>query len=111
MFSILIYDKDKDYWVIARDSFGIKPLYIFDNSKKTIISSEPAAIAKISKSSLSENSIKEWKMIRRPIPGKSYFENIDEILPGSIIDSNNQESFFWQWNQKMIVLIKIYSMK
>ena len=40
MFSIVIYDKYKKQCFIARDRFGIKPLYYFKNKNFLICSSE-----------------------------------------------------------------------
>ena len=40
MFSFCIYDKSKKEFFIARDAFGIKPLFYYFNQKQFIISSE-----------------------------------------------------------------------
>ena len=94
MFSIFIMDLVTSDWVIARDRFGIKPLYIFKNSSLQIVGSEPAGIADLSNSSPCELSIEEWKIVRRPIPGKSFFKNVEEVLPGEVIQSNGNRYKF-----------------
>lgn len=44
MFSICFYDMEKDTIVLARDRFGIKPLYIFQDQDAVLFSSEINAI-------------------------------------------------------------------
>jgi asparagine synthase (glutamine-hydrolysing) len=44
MFSFVIYDRDKKKAVLARDHFGIKPLYYFHDDEKIIVASEIKAI-------------------------------------------------------------------
>lgn len=46
MFSIIIYDKRTDTLFAARDHIGIKPLYIFQSNKETIMCSEIKAFPK-----------------------------------------------------------------
>ncbi|MBT8195621.1 MAG: asparagine synthetase B, partial [Bacteroidia bacterium] len=43
-FSLAIYDKDKNHLFIARDRFGIKPLYWYSDSTQFIFASELKAI-------------------------------------------------------------------
>ena len=40
MFSFAIYDKTKKELILSRDSFGIKPLYFFQDNNNFIFSSE-----------------------------------------------------------------------
>ena len=97
MFALVIYDKHTCKWIAARDAFGIKPLFILKSTENVILSSEASAIAIITKAEVSEQSIDEWRLIRRPIPGKTFFEGIDELLPGSIVDSEGYVTNHWHW--------------
>lgn len=99
MFSLVIYDTKINQWVASRDAFGIKPMYIYEDSSTTIISSEPAIIASMVDAKPDLTSLDEWEIVRRPLPGKSFFENINEVLPGSIIDSKGNTSKHWQWTK------------
>ena len=40
MFALAIYDNIKEKLILARDQFGIKPLYIYRNNNLLIFSSE-----------------------------------------------------------------------
>lgn len=99
MFSIVIYDIENKYWVAARDAFGIKPLFIYKDDKTTVIGSEPSSIASIVNAEPCSISLSEWELIRRPVPGKSFFKNVDEIMPGTIIDSEGCNTIFWHWTK------------
>lgn len=46
MFSFVIYNETKDELFIARDPFGIKPLYIYKDTNQIIIASQVQAILK-----------------------------------------------------------------
>ena len=46
MFAIIIHDKSKNLNWIARDRLGKKPLYIYEDNKKYLISSEVRSITK-----------------------------------------------------------------
>lgn len=97
MFSVLIYDTFGGSWVAARDAFGIKPLFISEKNDRVIVSSEAAAIARIVNAKPSKEAIAEWEIIRRPLPGYSFFENVQEILPGTILNSDGNVEKHWKW--------------
>lgn len=97
MFSIVIYDSLNNNWVAARDAFGIKPLFISNKPDQVIISSESAVIAQLTDSRPCQESIAEWEVIRRPLPGYSFFENVYEILPGTILNSDGATEKHWHW--------------
>ena len=82
MFAFVIYDNEKKIWFSARDHLGIKPLFIYHSKDATIISSESSVAAKLSNASVDEDSISEWKIARRPSPGFTFFEDVEEHLPG-----------------------------
>lgn len=97
MFSIVIYDSFNDNWIAARDAFGIKPLFIFKNEYQIIISSEAAAIARIVEAKPSKEAMEEWEVLRRPLPGYSFFDGIEEIEPGTILSSTGSIERHWYW--------------
>ena len=95
MFAIVIYDTCERSWVASRDAFGIKPLFIGKNASTLVLGSEPASIAKIIDSPVCQEAIKEWKIIRRPVPGCTFFKGIEEVLPGTVIDSYGNVTYHW----------------
>lgn len=97
MFSFIIYDHLTSNWVAARDPFGIKPLWSHASEKFHIICSEPSVIASFIGDEFDQQSFEEWEIIRRPIPGKSFFKKVTEVLPGQVLHSNGQISSLWSW--------------
>jgi asparagine synthase (glutamine-hydrolysing) len=100
MFALVILDLKNSSWVAARDAFGIKPLFI-GHSKEgegIAIGSEAAVIANLLGSSPSQESIDEWRLIRRPVPGFSFFDGVEEVLPGKIIRQDGSAADLWRWS-------------
>lgn len=97
MFSVLIFDVINDSWVAARDAFGIKPLFVSEKNNQVVLSSEAAVIARMIDAKSSQEAISEWEVIRRPLPGYSFFEDVREIRPGTILNSNGTVEEYWQW--------------
>jgi len=93
MFSLVIHDHKESSWIATRDLFGIKPLYIYQKNNETIISSETKAISELKNLTISIESINEWEIFRSPLPGKSFFNEVDEVLPGQVVYSNGQKVF------------------
>lgn len=96
MFAFVIYDKSENTWFSARDFMGIKPMYYYEDSEVTVIGSEPAPIAEMLSLTLDSDSIKEWRLARRPVPGNTYFRNLKEHLPGTWRDSNHNSRKYWK---------------
>lgn len=85
MFALVVVDIRSGEWWAARDRFGIKPLYIYESSGTIIISSETVSIRALVPCTVSNDAIEEWKLIRRPVLGYTYFSEIREVHPGSIL--------------------------
>ncbi len=89
MFAIVIVDTRSGEWWAARDRFGIKPLFMYDRSGTVVLSSETVSIRELVSCTVSSDAIEEWRMIRRPLPGYTYFTEIAEVLPGSILHNGH----------------------
>ena len=85
MFALVIFEVETGDWWAARDRYGIKPLFKHNVNEHMIVSSETVSIRDLVDSSVSEESLNEWRLIRRPMPGATFFNGIDEVLPGSVI--------------------------
>lgn len=85
MFSIFIYDKFKEECFIARDRFGIKPLYYFKNKDFLICSSEIKPLLHY----LKKNTFNIYKFaelfMRQNLDGgkNTFFESIYSFLPSN----------------------------
>tara|TARA_Y100000768_G_C23987311_1_gene689718 strand:+ start:1541 stop:3418 length:1878 start_codon:yes stop_codon:yes gene_type:complete len=96
MFAIAIYDSLEDELILARDSFGIKPLYFYQNQDSFYFSSEIKALRKVNgiNLSISKQAFSEYLWYGNPLGNKTMFNEINEIEPGSfkIISSNKNIS-------------------
>lgn len=97
MFAIIIHDKSKNLNWIARDRLGKKPLYIYEDNKKYLISSEVRSITKaineVEGLSFDHDYQSYWDYLTyRYIPGeRTSHKNIKKILPSSIIKIQNKQ--------------------
>lgn len=101
MFSIIIFNKINNEWIVIRDHFGIKPLYCYSDENITIFASETITIRTLllNQVTISNESISEWKSFRRPLPGKTFFNEIDEVLPGFFISSKGESELFLDFKE------------
>ncbi len=85
MFAFCIYDRNKDLLFLARDRFGIKPLYYYHKDGKFIFASEIKAILKnpdvetMPNDKVIKNYLKN-NMIPEDIP-ETFYENIFKLMP------------------------------
>ena len=85
MFAIIIFDsKTGDIWSV-RDRYGIKPLYMYRRSGALIFSSECISIRELVECTVDPESLDEWRLLRQPMRGKSFFREIDNVLPGTVM--------------------------
>lgn len=82
MFAFVIYDKVTDSWFAYRDRFGIKPLFYYQDSNMTILSSEIISFKYFVELEVDSDSLIEWKKFRRCCPNHTFYKNIHEVLPG-----------------------------
>lgn len=90
MFGLAIWDERKQELILARDHFGVKPLYYFDDGKRLIFSSEIKAIF------LNTNVVREVDeqaldlyLTFRFVPSpKTLFRGIFKIPPGHYLICN-----------------------
>jgi asparagine synthase (glutamine-hydrolysing) len=105
MFSFLLYDKNRNQLIVARDHFGIKPLYYFKDKDQILFGSEIKALLKhpAVRSEVNLESLKEYLTFQFILANSTLFNNIYKIPPGHylIIDLfNYQEQLvkYWQPN-------------
>lgn len=91
-FSFCFIDSNSNLKFCARDRFGVKPLYYFDDSgNSTTLCSEPAVIAKTFSLPLNQKALKEYRLFRYPIITGAYHSGVRPVRPGS---KNLKELFF-----------------
>ncbi len=87
MFAFAIYDKKEKSLFLARDHFGIKPLYYYEGKDSFVFGSEVKAILKhpnIS-SNVDKKSLYEYLTFQLILKKHTLFKNIFELEPASYI--------------------------
>lgn len=86
MFAVGIYDRVKNAWVLARDTVGKKPLYVYRDEARLLFASEPKAILKHPKvkSQLRSESIPEMLAFGYVPSPFTMHEGILQVDPGTL---------------------------
>ncbi len=91
MYSFVYLNKDTDNVLLARDSWGMKPLYYYEDSDFFIASSEIKAIlaSGLVNKVLNEKAVHDYLQYRYVCRPDTFFENIMEFETGSFIQIRN----------------------
>lgn len=92
MFAFIIYDKKKNQIFVARDRFGIKPLFWAKKNNKYIFASEAKAILTQISTKPNINYFKRYLLNGEKIHGsETCFNDIKQLFPGEyfIINQNS----------------------
>ena len=93
MFAFGLFDTREKSLILARDRFGIKPLYVYDNDDVFIFSSEIKAICKYVSVDPDSFSISSFLHgFGGPTKNHTFFKNIKFVAPGTIIEINAGKS-------------------
>ena len=87
MFAIAIHDPAADRLVLARDPFGIKPLYYTQRSGYFAFASEPQALiaAGLADSALAPGAVGELLQLQYTTGRETVFRSIERVLPGETL--------------------------
>ena len=87
MYALAIYDLKKDLLVLARDPFGIKPLYYVENERYFAFASEPQALISADLASRTPSEAQCRELLNRQfISGRfTAFADVKRILPGETL--------------------------
>lgn len=96
MFAFAIYDKESYDIILARDRFGIKPLYFFNDNNRFIFSSEIEPIKKVvnKKLNINKQALSEYMWFGNPLGDNTIYKEIKEVSPATImkVSTNKIES-------------------
>ena len=100
MFAFCIYDLESKYLFIARDFFGIKPLYYTLVDDNLIFSSEIKSILEhpLVVKELNEDALSNYLTFQYAGPPETLFKGINVLLPGSFLkyrDGNIEITKYW----------------
>jgi len=84
MFAFLIYDKPRQQLIAARDHFGIKPLYYYQDGNKWVFASEIKALLKHSdiQARVNREALTDYLTFQFILGEETLFQNIKKFMPG-----------------------------
>jgi len=87
MYAIAMYDPDGERLLLARDPFGIKPLYYAETPKGFVFASEPQALlaTELVDAELDHSAAGELLQLQFTTGRRTAFRNILRVLPGETL--------------------------
>ena len=85
IFAIAYLDKNENQLHLARDRFGIKPLYYFFDGKKLLFSSELRPLKACLKPAIDDGAILNSQKMRYTASPSTVFQNILKVEPGQML--------------------------
>ena len=87
MFAFAIWDSRKRQLFAARDRFGIKPLYYYQDERRVILASEIKAILEDDRVPRKPNplGVADYLFAGRALGEKTLFDGINELQPGHLL--------------------------
>jgi asparagine synthase (glutamine-hydrolysing) len=103
MFSFVIWDNYTETAFVARDRFGIKPLYLYATGGCTVLSSEIKGLLPFLKSKQVSNAgLVDYLNFQFTLSSRTLFSGVSEFLPAHYAFIRNgileQPSCYWQIN-------------
>jgi asparagine synthase (glutamine-hydrolysing) len=104
-FSFVLYDPKKNIVKIARDRFGVKPIYIYESKSEIIITSEIKAFKPFFDLELDDKCIHQVLSMQYHRDSSTLFKNIKQIKPGHLytLDLNSytiKKEQYWDLEYK-----------
>lgn len=98
-FSFVLWDQEKNIWFIARDRFGIKPLYYYQSDNLWLVASESKAFIPWINLELDLNTIMQTQLFQYQRQDQTFFKDVYSIKPGHFAIYNPQKNTFTinQW--------------
>lgn len=86
MFGLGFYDRANGSLVLARDRFGMKPLYVYQDDRRVIFSSEVKAIRPWVDPELDRFSISSYLLrFGGPTKGFTFYRDLKSVAPGNMV--------------------------
>jgi len=103
MFALAIWDRQSKKLIIARDQFGIKPVYYTRQNNTLIFASELREFLALNKNlaTLSRDSLHQFLVQGYVIPPQTIYENINALEPGHYLI----------WDEVNLVKVKYWDLE
>jgi asparagine synthase (glutamine-hydrolysing) len=84
MFAVALYDHRRNETVLARDAFGIKPLFYLERAGELMFASEIAGIASMQPAALNLDMVSVFESLtqRYPVGENTLYQDIKRLEPG-----------------------------
>jgi asparagine synthetase B (glutamine-hydrolysing) len=94
IFAFAIYNRSEDELILANDSFGQYPLFVYNTNDYCIFSTEYEPIIKYKKfnTQLNYDAVTEYFTLGLPLGDKTFFKYMNNLSPGSILKINRNDS-------------------
>ncbi|HQH41944.1 MAG TPA: asparagine synthase (glutamine-hydrolyzing), partial [Bacteroidales bacterium] len=108
MFAFILYDRSKQELLVARDHFGIKPLYFFENDNLLLFASEIKALLAHPdvKADVNYPMLNEYFVFQFVVGNDTLFKGIKKFMPGcytqyNLKDFSRKTVQYWEPNFKI----------
>lgn len=106
MFALALYNEQKETLTLARDRFGIKPLYYCEISSGFAFASEIKALLKLPemRARLDQEGLAEYFTFQNFLSDRTLFLGIKTLMPGFILEINRRSrrlQLTQYWNFKL----------
>jgi|688.fasta_scaffold10048_7 asparagine synthase (glutamine-hydrolysing) len=104
MYAFALWDKREQKFFLARDRYGVKPLYYYRSEKSFVFASEVKAIiaSKIYKSSIDKEGLIEYLTFQNFFTDKTLFKDVKMLMPGHYAYVNKTGRFeknqYWDFD-------------
>ena len=98
MFAFALWDEERRELVVARDRFGIKPLYYAVADGVVYLASEAKALLPfLPEIETDSEGLREYLTFQFPLAGRTLFRGISELLPAHVLRIKDGELRIHQW--------------
>jgi asparagine synthase (glutamine-hydrolysing) len=86
MFALAFYDTETQTLLLARDRFGMKPLYLYDDNRLIAFASEVKALRSCTALTVDHSSVTSYLLgFGGPTKGATFYKSVTAIAPGDFI--------------------------
>jgi len=97
-FSFFLYDSIKNKVLLGRDSFGVKPLYIYRDNENVYISSEIKAFLALHTLSFDQTSLYSVLSMQYHDTYNTLFDEVKQVQPGTVLTIDVNKRIFSEVN-------------
>jgi len=104
MFALAMWDRNRRELLIARDRFGVKPVYVHLDDDRIVFASEVKAILQVPgmKAELDHEALLEYFTFQNYFTPRTLFSGVELLEPGTWLrvtsDGDTTRQTWWDWN-------------